>query len=63
MRADDYLDLDAELTEEDRAVRDTVRDFARAELRPAGGRLVRPRHAALATSAGSSASSACSACT
>jgi glutaryl-CoA dehydrogenase len=34
MRADDYLDLDAELTEEDRAVRDTVRDFARAELAP-----------------------------
>jgi glutaryl-CoA dehydrogenase len=34
MRADDYLDLDAELTAEDRAVRDTVRDFARAELAP-----------------------------
>ncbi|HEY2700623.1 MAG TPA: acyl-CoA dehydrogenase family protein [Pseudonocardiaceae bacterium] len=34
MRADDYLDLDAELTDEDRAVRDTVRDFARAELAP-----------------------------
>ncbi|HJP72938.1 MAG TPA: acyl-CoA dehydrogenase family protein [Pseudonocardiaceae bacterium] len=34
MRADDYLDLDAELTEEERAVRDTVRDFARAELAP-----------------------------
>jgi glutaryl-CoA dehydrogenase len=34
MRADDYLDLDAELTEEDREVRDTVRDFARAELAP-----------------------------
>ncbi|HEY4021848.1 MAG TPA: acyl-CoA dehydrogenase family protein [Pseudonocardiaceae bacterium] len=34
MHADDYLDLDAELTEEDRAVRDTVRDFARAELAP-----------------------------
>jgi glutaryl-CoA dehydrogenase len=34
VRADDYLDLDAELTEEDRAVRDTVRDFARAELAP-----------------------------
>ncbi len=34
MRADDYLDLDAELTEEDRAVRDTVRDFAGAELAP-----------------------------
>jgi glutaryl-CoA dehydrogenase len=34
VRADDYLDLDAELTDEDRAVRDTVRDFARAELAP-----------------------------
>jgi glutaryl-CoA dehydrogenase len=34
MRADDYHDLDAELTAEDRAVRDTVREFARAELAP-----------------------------
>jgi glutaryl-CoA dehydrogenase len=34
MRADDYLDLDGRLTEEERAIRDTVRDFARAELAP-----------------------------
>jgi glutaryl-CoA dehydrogenase len=34
MRADDYLDLDGQLTEEERAIRDTVRDFAQAELAP-----------------------------
>ncbi len=34
MRADDYLDLDGQLTEEERAIRDTVRDFAEAELAP-----------------------------
>jgi glutaryl-CoA dehydrogenase len=34
MRADDYLDLDGQLTEEERAIRDTVRDFADAELAP-----------------------------
>ncbi len=34
MRAEDFLDLDAELADEERAIRDTVGQFAAAELAP-----------------------------
>src|SRR5688572_8926315 len=34
MHAEDFLDLDADLTDEERAIRDTVADFAAKELSP-----------------------------